>query len=301
MTTEPRDDLKARVQSQFGAAAADYATSDIHARGESLAAMLQEAQPQPDWTVLDVAAGAGHTAFALAPHVSRAVAVDLTEAMVRKTLELATARGLPNVRAAQADAERLPFAPRSFDAVACRLAFHHFPQPDNALREFARVLRPGGVLLLADSVTVDEPAAAAWYNAYEKLRDPSHYRVLSVTGLCELLAAAGFRVSATRELSREVEFQEWTDRQRVSDADKARLLAMLRDLPGALRPVLAPRRARGTLYFRLAEAVLLARLEQPYRPSRAARSTKSVATTSNAGSGVRSRPLSGPYSSGRGT
>ena len=94
--------------------------------------------------MLDVAAGAGHTAFALAPHVSRAVAVDLTEAMVRKTVELAAARRLRNVRGARADAERLPFTAASFDAVACRLAFHHFPNPGRALREFRRVLKPGG-------------------------------------------------------------------------------------------------------------------------------------------------------------
>ncbi len=256
-----RDDLKSRVQSQFGAAADDYATSDIHARGESLAALLEVARPQPDWTVLDVAAGAGHTAFVLAPHVSRAVAVDLTEAMVRKTLELAAARALRNVRGARADAERLPFAGGSFDAVACRLAFHHFPNPGQALREFRRVLKRGGSLALADSVTVDEPTAAAYYNEYEKIRDPSHHRVYSVQGLRALLAAAGFRVAATGELTKEVEFHEWTDRQRVSGADKDRLLAMMRDLPVALRPVMAPRWADGTLYFTLAEAVLLARLD----------------------------------------
>ncbi len=261
MTARPeRDELKTRVQSQFGAAADDYATSDIHARGESLAALLEVARPEPDWTVLDVAAGAGHTAFALAPHVSRAVAVDLTEAMVRKTVELAAARRLRNVRGARADAERLPFAAASFDAVACRLAFHHFPHPGQALQEFRRVLKPGGSLALADTVTVQEPAAAAYYNAYEKLRDPSHHRVLSLAGLRELLAAAGFRVAATRELTKEFEFHEWTDRQRVSGADKERLLAMMRDLPGALRPVMAPRWADGTLYFTLLEAVLLARL-----------------------------------------
>lgn len=262
MTTRlERDDLKTRVQSQFGAAADDYATSDIHARGESLAALLEVARPEPDWTVLDVAAGAGHTAFALAPHVSRAVAVDLTEAMVRKTLELAAARALRNVRGARADAEGLPFAAASFDAVACRLAFHHFPNPGQALQEFRRVLKPGGSLALADTVTVEEPAAAAYYNAYEKIRDPSHHRVLSGAGLRDLLAAAGFRVAATRELTKEFEFHEWTDRQRVSGADKERLLAMMRDLPDALRPVMAPRWADGTLYFTLLEAVLLARRE----------------------------------------
>ena len=46
-----RDDLKTRVQSQFGAAADEYATSDIHARGESPGALLEVTRPGPDWTL----------------------------------------------------------------------------------------------------------------------------------------------------------------------------------------------------------------------------------------------------------
>ena len=55
-------DVTAVVRSQFGVAAADYATSDVHAKGESLARIVELAAPQQNWRVLDVATGAGHMA-----------------------------------------------------------------------------------------------------------------------------------------------------------------------------------------------------------------------------------------------
>ena len=128
------DELKAKVQAQFGASSDAYAISDIHAKGESLAILLELVQPQPDWQAVDVATGAGHTALAFAPYVARVVATDLTAEMLAKTAELAAARGLTNVETKPADAEALPFDDASFDLVTCRLAFHHFPNPRQAIR-----------------------------------------------------------------------------------------------------------------------------------------------------------------------
>lgn len=253
------DDLKAKAQAQFGAAPEAYATSDIHARGESLGVLVALIRPQADWQALDVATGAGHTALAFAPHVKRVVAADLTEAMLAKTAELAAARGLTNVEIKTADAEALPFEEASFDLVTCRLAFHHFPNPHQALAEFARVLKPGGVLGLTDNIVVPDKQAGGYYNAYEKLRDPSHNWVYPLVRLKAMCQKAGFQVEATRELSKEFEFQEWADRQHVSEANKQKLLEMMRHIPEALKPLFAPRWADGTMYFSLWEAVIIAR------------------------------------------
>ena len=54
----------------------------------------------------------------------------------------------------RADAEELPFAERSFDAVVGNFAINHLPRPERALREFARVLAPGGGIALS---TWDSP------------------------------------------------------------------------------------------------------------------------------------------------
>ncbi|HXV99086.1 MAG TPA: methyltransferase domain-containing protein, partial [Anaerolineae bacterium] len=210
------DEIKARVQAQFGPSSDAYATSDIHAKGESLAVLLELVQPQPHWQAVDVATGAGHTALAFAPHVAHVVATDLTAEMLAKTAELAAQRGLTNVETRPADAEALPFDDASFDLVTCRLAFHHFPNPRQAISEFARVLKPGGVLGFTDNIVVPDKQAAGYYNAYEKLRDPSHNWVYPLVRLRAMFEETGLKVEATRELSKEFEFHEWADRQHVS-------------------------------------------------------------------------------------
>ena len=71
---------------------------------------------------------------------------------------------------------------------------------------------------------------------------------------------AGLQVTAVRELSKELEFHDWADRQHVSETDKEKLLEMMRNIPRALNPLFAPRWVAGTMYFTLHEAVLIARL-----------------------------------------
>jgi SAM-dependent methyltransferase len=255
------EDIKATAQAQFGPAADDYATSDIHARGESLDVLASLIKPQPDWQVLDVATGAGHTALLFAPQVKRVIAADLTEAMLAKTAELAAQRGLTNIETRIADAETLPFDAASFDLITCRLAFHHFPNPHQALSEFARVLKPGGLLGFTDNITVPDKQAAGYYNAYEKLRDPSHHWVYPAVRLQAMFEKAGFKVEqVSPTLIKEFEFHAWADRQRVSPANKDKLLEMMRHIPDALQPLFAPRWADDTMYFSLHEIVIVARL-----------------------------------------
>ena len=198
-------------------------------------------------------------AMAFAPHVAHVIATDLTEGMVAKAAELAAARGLTNLETRPADAEALPFDDASFDLVTCRLAFHHFPNARQAVSEFARVLKPGGVLGFTDNIVVPDKQAAGYYNAYEKLRDPSHNWVYPLARLQAMFEQAGLHVAATRQISKEFEFHQWADRQHVSEADKQKLLEMMRHIPAALEPLFAPRWANGTLYFSLWETVIVAR------------------------------------------
>ena len=253
------DDAKDLVRTQFGRSAAAYATSDVHARGDSLGLLVELVRPEPHWKALDVATGAGHTALAMATHVAHVVATDLTAEMLAETARLAHERGLANLETRTADAEALPFPDASFDLVTCRLAFHHFTRPETSVREFARVLKPDGVLGFADNIAVEDPTGAAAYNAYEKLRDPSHHEVLPLSRLIASFETAGLHVEATRSFAKEFTFEPWADRMHVSAPDKVRLLDMLRTLPASARPLLAPRFAGDTAYFSLWEAVIVAR------------------------------------------
>lgn len=253
------DELKDKVRAQFGPASDAYATSDAHAQGESLDILVDLVQPQPTWNAIDIATGAGHTAMAFAPLVNSVIATDLTEQMLSKTAELAAARGLSNLETRFADAESLPFEANSFDLLTCRLAFHHFGNPHQVLDEFARVLKPGGIMGFTDNITVADRSAADYYNAYEKLRDPSHNWIYPLVRLQVMFERAGLQLVATRELSKEFEFHKWADRQNVSEANKQKLLDMMRNIPAELQPLFQPRWADGTMYFSLWEAVIIAR------------------------------------------
>jgi ubiquinone/menaquinone biosynthesis C-methylase UbiE len=251
-------DAKERVRSQFGRAAASYATSDVHARGDSLAALVALLEPRADWVMLDVGTGAGHTALTLAPHVARVIATDLTPEMLGEATRLAAERGVKNVETRPADAETLPFPDGSFDLVTCRLAFHHFTRPERAVEEFVRVLKPGGTLGFTDNVAIEDAAGATFYNDFERLRDPSHHEVLSLARLVELFERKGLRIAATRSLAKEFAFEPWADRMHVSAGDKARLIEMLRTAPPAARQLLAPRSVDGVPHFSLWEGVIVA-------------------------------------------
>lgn len=249
---------KERVKQQFGQSARDYAVSDVHASGESLRLLIDLTRPRAEWTTVDVATGAGHTAMAFAPHVSRVIATDLTPAMLEVTRELAAARQLDNVETQLADAESLPFPDNSIDLVTCRLAMHHFPRREQAIAGFYRVLKPGGYFGLTDNITLDDDEAAAEYNAIEIARDPSHLEVLSLESLTEKLIAAGFKIDATRTLTKEFELNDWADRQKVTAEGKEGLRRMFRGMSDKLKILMKPREADGTIYFTLWEAVLVA-------------------------------------------
>src|SRR5215470_7131410 len=97
MTEAVPRNVHERVQSQFGAAATAYTTSAGHSDPFLLQRVIDLAQPRPEDIALDIATGAGHTAFALAPHVSEVVAYDITQQMLDETASNAGKRGLTNV------------------------------------------------------------------------------------------------------------------------------------------------------------------------------------------------------------
>jgi ubiquinone/menaquinone biosynthesis C-methylase UbiE len=108
---------------------------------------LELAAPAPGERVLDVATGTGVAAFMAAERVGlqgAVVATDLSQKMVESVQEAAAARGIANIRCERADAEELPFPDGSFDVVICSLGLMYPADPQHAIEEMYRVLRPGG-------------------------------------------------------------------------------------------------------------------------------------------------------------
>lgn len=258
---------KSLVRERFGTFAATYATSRPHAKGNSLARLVEMAAPEPSWMALDIATGAGHVALAFAPRVAYVVAADVTPQMLGVARGLARERGIVNMPVAELRAEALPFADATFDLVTCRIAPHHFDDVARFIAESFRVLRPGGVFGLVDNISPDATimdgdtaalsAAADAYNAFEKCRDPSHVRCLTLTEWRRLMAAAGFAERHVELLDKPMVLGPWADQQNVGEDTKRELTSMLRNGPDAFRAFARPQDDNGDVEFILTEAMII--------------------------------------------
>ena len=243
------------IRRQFGAAAQRYATSAYHRRSPDLSAMLEAAELRGDERVLDLGTGTGHTALAFAPRVAEVVALDLTAPMLEQARALAAAQGLSNLRFELGDAMDLPYAASCFDLVTCRVCAHHFADPRAALREAARVLRPGGRLLLADSVAPEDPAQDTFLNCIELLRDPCHVRDYSVSQWCAFFADAGLVPELLARWGAPLEFDDWVERMETPAPTRAQLRVLFEDATDSVRAAFALR-TQGSFGFEMPIALL---------------------------------------------
>ncbi len=230
----------------FGARAGWYATSAVHRDPAGLARLVAWARPASKARVLDVGAGAGHTAFAFAPHAGHVIATDPTRAMLEEAWAIRGARGIDNVDGVLADAEDLPFRDGWFDLVTCRRAAHHVPDLERALREMRRVLRPGGHLLVDDRSVPEDDLADALQNALDVLHDPSHVRERRPSEWRALLEGAGFTVERLETYEESRPFSSFTESARPDDA--MRLEAAAAAFGGAERAALGARDVGGVLH-----------------------------------------------------
>ena len=206
---------------------------------QSVGALLDAAGVGAGSRVLDIATGAGYIAGAAAQRGADATGVDFSAAQV------AMARGrYPAVRFEQADAEALPFDPDVFDAVVNGFGMCHLPNPDIALREAFRVLKPGGRVAFTvwdmPERTVALGAVYAAVRAHGALEvglpaGPSFFLFSDPEQSAKALLEAGFVAPSSRQVA-----QVW----RVSDPDvvfegiaegSVRAAAMLRAQSPAVR------------------------------------------------------------------
>ena len=261
--------VKRAVQEQFGASAEAYAASEIHAKGSSLARLVELVEPQTSWIVLDVATAAGHTAHAFAPYVKQVVASDITSEMLQVAARLGREQKMVNEVLTAADAENLPLAGQKFDLVTCRLAAHHFPNIGKFMEEVWRVLRSGGTFAVVDNVVPGslrggklgriQEDAGRYVNAFDKLRDPSHERSLSMEQWQQYFYESGFRLIHQEKARKALGFNAWAERMRVSADNVIRLRAMLQQAPQPVIEFMKPRFYVNDLTFDLTEAIFVAK------------------------------------------
>ncbi|MBP7572191.1 MAG: methyltransferase domain-containing protein, partial [Acidobacteria bacterium] len=144
---------RSKSEAFFSSAAGqwDRLRADLFGRHSHLPPLL--ALLDPGWVVGDLGCGTGQVTEALAPFVGRVVAVDTSGQM----LEAARARlaHLPNVESRPGTLERLPLDDGELDVGLLILVLHHTADPSRVLAEAARVIRPGGRVLVADMLPHD--------------------------------------------------------------------------------------------------------------------------------------------------
>jgi len=146
-------DRRSRSQEYFSSVAGqwDAVRLDLFGDRSPLVAML--ALIDPDLTLADLGAGTGQLSATLAPFVRRVIAVDASAQM------LAAARArlaeTTNVDVRHGELESLPIANAEVDAAVMSLVLHYIAEPAKALGEVARVLRPGGRLVVIDMMPHD--------------------------------------------------------------------------------------------------------------------------------------------------
>lgn len=136
----------------------DHHVSDAEeiARGAGFRALrdqiLELASPQPGDHVVDVGAGTGLLTLPVAERAARVWAIDIAPPMCEYLRTKASSAGLENVDVAVASAVSLPLVDESADIVVSNYCFHHLDDAgkERALREVARVLKPGGRVVFGD-------------------------------------------------------------------------------------------------------------------------------------------------------
>jgi SAM-dependent methyltransferase len=150
------------------------------AAGRDWTGLVGWCEPAGSDRALDVAGGPGSLAAALLPRVGSMTVLDASARLLEFVPD--------GVGRALGRAEQLPFDDAGFDLVTCVNSLHHIARPPRALDEMARVLAPGGRIVLEDFIADDDPARARRWEEIERIRDPEHGRLIT----------AGSRATAAR-------------------------------------------------------------------------------------------------------
>jgi SAM-dependent methyltransferase len=181
-----------------------YRESEAHRQGRDLELFAEWAEGK---TALDVATGGGHVARRLRDAGLNVVTIDPAPGMK------------PDV---VSRAEEIPFADATFDVVACRVAAHHFQNPDRALREMARVSR--SLVLVSDNLYLGEAGEEA-----DRLRDPTHVRNYSEEEWRRSFEEAGLDVEAFEREDKRVQLEPWLQRAGCTGEEATRVRELLAD------------------------------------------------------------------------
>ncbi len=141
------------VQAFFERVATDWDTMRLAYYDERVIEKMAEVAGLAEGSeIADVGTGTGFVAAGLAPRVKRVIGIDNASAMLRVAHENLDYLGVSNAELLVGDLAVLPLADNSVDAAFANMVLHHAVDPDAMLKEMARIVRPGGMIVLTDEV-----------------------------------------------------------------------------------------------------------------------------------------------------
>ena len=225
---------------QFGSSAAKYLTSAVHAAGADIERLTKMSARLRPAHALDLGSGAGHVSFALARGgAQRVVAYDPAAQMLEVVALEAAARGHSEIHTLLGCAERLPFADSTFDLIVSRYSAHHWLDLNGALSESARVLAPGGSLIVIDVLSPEAPLMDTALQTVEMLCDSSHVRNYRESEWRAMLIGANFANPTVDRWKLPLEFESWIARIGTPAPRVAALKVVFEALPAEAREYFA--------------------------------------------------------------
>jgi SAM-dependent methyltransferase len=225
------DAHSAALRDEFAHQADSFARSPAMNIAQTLGVLVDLVPEDPAASWVETASGPGLIARAMAPRVGSVVGIDLTPTMVEKARADAAAAGVENVSFEVGDATALSLDDDSLDGAITRFSLHHIPAPIRVLEEMRRVVKPGGYVIVSDFVTDDDGEAAAWQEQIERLRDPSHWALLTPSRIAGLGERVGLEPDLERIVPFEIDFDEWLNRASGGPANAALIERLRTEAP----------------------------------------------------------------------
>lgn len=193
-----KEKSKERTEEYFNSTAADYDNSHD---GRFVRCMYQEILNRMEHIqasrILDLGCGNGNViALLREQRPASYYGLDISQSMIRE----AKKRLGDQVTLDVGDAEELPYENQSFDLIICNASFHHYPNPQKALKEMKRVLQPGGIILLGDPTLPGRFFTSA-LNWFMKYSDSGDAKIWSKKEIIKLFETNGFQVKGWKYIN----------------------------------------------------------------------------------------------------
>ena len=224
------------AQQQFSQQSEYYAGSQQHRAGEGLGIVRDFVSKSPGGILVDVGTGTGFTALGVSDLMTHVIATDISSGMLNEAERIFSEQARDNISIVYAEAESLPFESDTVDVVTSRQAAHHFHDLALAVREAARILKPGGIMVVTDPLAPESLGVDQWMNDVEVRRDYTHVKDRTMNEWLDLLGNAQLVPDNYAVTKVYLEFDDWVRR---SATPQSEVETLRRDFIGAASDIVS--------------------------------------------------------------